>query len=243
MLNSYPRARKSLAQNLQRAIGVTLVPIFVGIVMCYSAYAQDLEDYKGALAMAKREGCTTASIPYPDLRDAAERKQADVTRWCKTEPRSCEGLETKQLRAKIEGIPKDIKSFEEERDRLKSQRDSAPDSEKSSLDSKIKEFDQKIDERKKELDFSNKSLETDKSDADKRIYNGKYCVQARKDMIPPFKDAMSKANSAKSNDANIKPLAEELIAIWERCEKEHETEIKKAEDAISYCEKSKNGDL
>jgi hypothetical protein len=212
-----------------------------GLLFCCAAIAQDAEDYKGALALAKREGCTTESIPYPDVRDTAERKQADVTRWCKNEVRSCEGLETKKLRLTINGIPNDIRDLGQERDRLKSQRDAAPENEKSSIEGKIREVEVKIDQRQKDLDFAKRSLDTDMSDADKRIYNGKYCIQARQDMVPPFRAAMSKAHDV--SDEGIKATANELIGIWENCEREHEKDIQGAKDAVSYCEKAKSGDL
>jgi len=87
------------------------------------------------------------------------------------------------------------------------------------------------------LDFNKSSLETNKSDADKRIYNGRYCVQARKDVNPPFREAMTKAKeTAASADAALKSCLEELVGIWDRCEKEHEKDIRAAEDSIAYFE-------
>jgi hypothetical protein len=223
---------------MNRPTVATMVPVLLLSGMLCPASAQDRDDYRGALAMGKRE-CTTASIPYPDIRDAAERKQADVTRWCKNEPRSCEGLETKQLIATIEGIPRDIKQLGDDLDGLKRQRDAAPDSEKSSIDSKISDRTRRIEERNKELDFSKRSLDTDRSDADKRIYNGKYCVQARKDVNSPFRDAMSRAKAV--TDPALKPFAVELTDIWERCERVHEKDIQQAEAGVAYCERCKSG--
>jgi chromosome segregation ATPase len=222
------------------AAAKTLVILSVTWIPC-SAYAQDFDDYQGALAMGRRE-CTTASIPYEDVRDAAERKQADVERWCKEEntPRSCKGLGTKKLNATLAGIPNAIKSLEDERSSLTRQKDAASESDKSSIDSKIGELDQQIEVKKKELEYTQKSIETNKSDADKRIYNGKYCVQARKDVIPPFREAMAKAREEKRPE--VKPMADELIGIWDRCEKEHDKDIEKAVEAITYCERCKSGD-
>lgn len=206
-------------------------------------HAQDADDYRGALAMAKRDGCTTASIPYPDLRDAAERKQADVTRWCKDAPRSCDGLETKKLIAVIEGIPRDIETLTRNRDALRDKGSSAPDSERPSIDNDIKDLENKIDERKKELAFKKKSLDTDRSDADIHIYNGKYCVQARGDVQPPFRSASSRARDAGNADSAIKVFSDELRDIWDRCEKEHEKDVRAAQDVVEYCQKAKSGDI
>ena len=223
---------------MNRYIAATVAPILLLSGMFCPVSAQDRDDYRGALAMGKRE-CTTASIPYPDIRDAAERKQAEVTRWCKNEPRSCEGLETKQLLATIEGIPRDIKKLADDLDALKRQRDAAPDSEKSSIDNQISDLTRRMDDRSKELDFAKRSLDTDRSDADKRIYNGKYCVQARKDVNSPFRDAMSRAKAV--TDTALKPFAVELADIWARCEQEHEKDIQQAEAGVAYCERCKSG--
>jgi len=220
-----------------------VVKACVGLLLCCFANAQDLEDYKGALAMAKKDGCTTASIPYPNIRDAAERKQADVTRWCKTEYRSCKGLETRSTREKINSIPTGIKNLEQQRDQLKSQLSSASDNDKSPMEEKIRNLQRQIDDLNKELDFTKKGLATDISDADKRVYNAKYCVQARKDINDPFKNAMSQANSVPASETEINAIAKQLVSIWQACEKEHEGAIREAQDLITYCEKAKNGDL
>ena len=115
----------------------TLSILSTAFVLC-TVQAQDADDYRGALAMAKRDGCTTASIPYPDLRATAEQKQADVTKWCKDAPRSCDGLETKKLIATINGIPRDIENLKKDRDSLRDKRSSAPDSEKSEIENKMR---------------------------------------------------------------------------------------------------------
>lgn len=211
--------------------------------ICCTVQAQTADDYRGALAMAKHDGCTTASIPYPDLRDAAERKQADVTRWCKDAPRSCVGLETKSLNAIIDGIPRDIDTLTRDRDSLRDKRSSVPESKRSSIDDKISDLEKKIDERKKELEFNKKSLDTDRSDADNRIYNGNYCVQAREDVQSPFRSVSSRARDAGNTDSAIKVFTDELRGIWERCEQEHEKDVQAAKDAIEYCKKAKSGDI
>lgn len=229
----------AMTTHMQRRILAALSCTFI---WC-TAQAQDADDYRGALAMAKRDGCTTASIPYPDLRDAAERKQADVTRWCKEAPRSCVGIETKRLVQSIEGIPKGIENLTKDRDSLRDKRSSAPDSERSSIDSKIGDLERKIDERKKELDFAKGSLNTDRSDAEKRIYNGKYCVQARGDVQPPFRSASSRARDAGSTVPAVKAFTDELRNIWDQCERDHEKDIKTAKEAVEYCEKAKSGDI
>ena len=223
---------------------IHILSILLSTFIWCTVQAQDADDYRGALAMAKREGCTTASIPYPDLRDAAERKQADVSRWCKDEnaPRSCVGLETKSLIAIIDGIPRGIENLKRDRDSLRNQQSSAPDSEKSSIGDKIKAVEEKIAAKEKELDFNKKSLDTDRSDADKRIYNGDNCVQARKDVQPPFRSASSRARDAGSADPAIKVFTDELRNIWDRCEQEHEKDVRTAQERIEYCKGAKSGD-
>lgn len=221
---------------------ILMLPMLFCALMAGATQAQDADDYRGALAMAKRDGCTTASIPYPDYRDTAERKQADVTRWCKEAPRGCEGLETKALLATVEGIPRDIESLSRDRDSLRSRRSSSTDdSEKSSIDSNISELERKIEERNKALEFAKRSLETDRSDADKRIYNGKYCVQAREDVQDPFRSAGSRAQDAGNRDSTLKPFTDDLRNIWQQCEQDHQKDVRAAKDAIEYCQKAKDG--
>lgn len=216
---------------------IWIVSIIINVCIWSTSYAQDIEDYKGSLAMAKNRGvekCTIESIPYQDLRDAAERKQEEVTRWCKTEYRSCSDIKTKGVFAAINGIPLDIQKLKANLDQLRNQQPTASDSE-------IKFLENQIYEKEKSLDFNKKSLETDLSDIETRIYNGKNCVQARTDVQDLFRRADGRAQAAGRADSALQPITDELRAIWNRCDQSHTPEIQNALDAVTFCQQCKSG--
>jgi chromosome segregation ATPase len=218
---------------------VTSFTILCVLLFVAPARAAVLDDFKTAVAAADADqGC--ASIPYEDYREQCTRKGADVERWCKTEPRKCEGLETKPLIDKISGMSDKIASLKQDRDKLNDQKSSASEEQRHDLEQQISDIEKQIYDMSKELDFTKTSLETDKSDADKRIYNGGNCVTARNDVQAVFKSASSKADG--ESEPEISPLAKRLIDYWDNGAKNHEVELQKAKDAIDYCQKCKSGE-
>ncbi len=204
------------------------------------ASASSLDDFKTAAEAADAgKGCS--SIPYEDYRSDCTSKNADVDRWCKSEPRKCDGLETKALIDKISGMKDKIASLKQNRDDLNDQKSDASDDKRHDIEQQVSDIENKIYDMSKELDFTKTSLETDKSDADIRIYNGGNCVTARKDVQSVFESAASRANG--ESDPDISPLAKRLTDYWENGAREHEGELQKAKDAIDYCKKCKSGDL
>ncbi len=82
-------------------------------------------------------------------------------------------------------------------------------------------------------------LETEVSDSTKRVndrmYVGKTCRDALQSVMEVFRDAKSRATS--EHDADIEPLAKQLISGWEKEEPGHEQAIKDVNNGLDRCEK------
>ena len=78
-------------------------------------------------------------------------------------------MENKKLIETINAMPNGLKNLDEPLIHAKRDRETAKDNEKPSFDDKIRALTQETDAVTKELDFSKRSLETNKSDAEKRL--------------------------------------------------------------------------
>jgi len=204
--------------------------------------AQTLDDWKKALKAANENGCTAESIPYSNLRDEANQKQTLVNNSCKEDNWTCDGLETKSIRQEILGRSNNIEKLKKERDQLVSNKSNAKtDDEKSKIQNNIDKLTKEINDKSRELDFKKKSLETDIKDIEIRIGRGTKCFNARVSVNQVFKNVINKARYESNPD--IKPIATQLIAIWEQCKKDHEKQIARVNAGIEKCEKCKKGDL
>ena len=227
--------------SLTRKISSSFLVLLFAAATARTAPSQTLEEYKqGAKKADAGEGCS--SIPNKDWADRCERKQSDMKGKCENDKWSCQKLlETKQLKSNIDGKDRNISSLKTQRDDWNSRKSSAKEDERRNIESKIKALEDTIYNESKELDFMKKSLDTDRSDADIRIYKGRQCLEARDAVQEVFRDARSAAQSV--SDAEIKPFANRLIEFWEKGARDHEEASRTVKEGIEYCEKCKSGDL
>jgi hypothetical protein len=181
------------------------------------------------------QGCR--SIPYSDLQDSCVRKQNDVNKLCKESgPLSCDDIDPKKTQAKIERLKTDRDMLKAKKDELESRKSSLTD-EKDKRDNE--ETIKKIDEQLYELKRTQGDLEKEVSDSTKmvndRMYVGKNCRDNRQSVMEVFKDAKSRASG--EHDADIEPLAKQLITGWEKREPGHDQAIQQVKNVIEKCDK------
>jgi len=185
--------------------------------------------------MQDNQGCL--SIPYSDLQDQCQRKQATVNRWCKESgPWNCDDADPKRLQRQLEQLKTERDTLKSNRADLERKKSSATDdNEKRDCDNKIKEIDDKL----YELQRTQGNLEKEINDASKtvsdRMYVAKSCRDARPEVMQIFKDAKSRADGER--DADIQPLAQQLIKYWESQEPGHDTAIRAAKEAAEKCDR------
>jgi chromosome segregation ATPase len=181
------------------------------------------------------KGCL--SIPYSDLQDQCQRKQADVVRWCKQSGKwNCEDVDPKALQAQVERIKTERDRLKEERANYGQKKSSASeDRDKQEYENKIKETDNKL----YELDRSRGTLERQVSEASKtvsdRTYVAKSCRDARPEVMEVFRGAKSRADG--EQDPDIRPLAQRLIKYWEIEGSGHNEQIRTVKDAVEKCDR------
>jgi hypothetical protein len=185
--------------------------------------------------MQDNKGCL--SIPYSDLQDSCQRKQSEVNKFCKDSgPWKCEDVDPKTTQRKIETLKTDRDALKTKKEELERKRSSlTDDKDKRENEEKIKEIDDKLYELKR----TQGELEKEVSDSTKmvndRMYVGKTCRDARQSVMEVFKDAKSRANS--EHEADIEPLAKQLIAGWEKQEPGHDKAIDEVKNGIEKCDK------
>ena len=214
-----------IAQSI-RGIGA-LALILTSLTGFVSAedHEEKVKTFQNAMNYSQdNKGCL--SIPYSDLQDQCQRKQAGVVRWCKESGKwNCEDVDPKVLQAQIERI-------KTERDRLKEERASY---EQKKDESKIKEIDNKL----YELDRTRGELERQVAEASKmvsdRTYVAKSCRDARPEVMEVFRSAKSRADS--EQDPDIRPLAQRLIKYWESEESGHNEQIRTVKEAVEKCDR------
>jgi uncharacterized protein YPO0396 len=183
--------------------------------------------------MQDGKGCL--SIPYSDLQDSCQRKQAEVNKMCKDSgPWNCDEVDPKTTQKKIETV-------KTERDELKAKKEALErmtpvnDDAKRQKDEEIK----KIDDRLYELKRTREDLEREVGESTKkvndRMYVGKACRDYRQTVMEVFRDAKSRASD--EHDADIEPIAKKLISGWEKEEDGHNKAIEQVKTGIERCDK------
>jgi chromosome segregation ATPase len=190
---------------------------------------------EGVKYLQEEQGCM--SIPYSDLQDSCQRKQKEVNKMCKDSgPWNCDDVDPKKTQEKIERLKTDRDTLKVKREELEAKKSSlTDDNEKRENEEAIK----KIDDQLYELKKTQGDLEREVSDSTKmvndRMYVGKSCRDTRQSVMEVFRDAKSRANG--EHDADIEPLAKQLIEGWEKREPGHDQAIEQAKSGIEKCDR------
>ncbi len=198
-----------------------------------TARAGTLDDYNNTIG---ETGCR--SIPYPGLQRSC--KNLDVDKYCKNEPRACQG--TRALRQKIEtDLPNDIKKLESGIRTLQEALAKATnDAEKRSISDNIRNMENELNDRHKTLSRMNSDLQADIAVIDKRIQNGERCSRERYEMFQVFKEVISKAES--ETDPAVVKLASPRIVYWKNEQQNHyRVRIEDVQVAIDKCKDCRDG--
>lgn len=215
----------------------SILGVFVLLVSTVSgmppARAGTLDDYNNTIGEA---GCK--SIPYPGLQRSCQN--LDVDKYCKNEPRACQG--TRALRQKIEmDLPNDIKKLESGIRTLQEALAKATnDAEKRSISDNIRNMENELNDRHKTLSRMNSDLQADIAVIDKRIQNGERCSRERYEMFQVFKEVISKAES--ETDPAVVKLANPRIVYWKNEQQNHyRVRIEDVQVAIDKCKDCRDG--
>ena len=185
--------------------------------------------------MQDEKGCL--SIPYPDRQDSCQRKQDEVTKFCKESSSSCGDMDPKRIQKEIEKVKTERDALKAQKEDLERQRSSLTDDQaKREVEDKLKEIERKL----YELDRTRGDLERQVSEATKevndRLYVAKACRDARLAVQEVFRDARSRAYD--ESDAEIRPLARRLAEFWEKGDQKHEQSVANAKAAVENCDKT-----
>jgi len=208
-----------------------------------TARAASLTEFQQA---ANNKGC--ASIPYSDLQQKCVNKQPEVDRFCKQSAYSCDEFDPTGLKRNIEGLKGKNESLNEKRSELSKLRDqlkdklssASSDSDKRDLESKISQAGHEDDSAKDEIYENNKKiddwqrkLESERTQINDRIYNGKNCISARVDMQKIFGEAYSNADH--ETDPGVVVEAKKLLPYWTDEQKRHNEALGNAQTAVEKC--------
>lgn len=211
---------------MKRVSWCVLLP---GLALSGAVAAATLEDFKEAVS---KQGCE--SIPYESIRyDCDDR---DVNEWCKNSSRkiSCDGLDPRSIKTKIDNVNQKIANLKRERDELSSKANRATDEKESqSFEDRARARQNEIYELENKIERWESDLSSEKWAIDDRKYNGERCVAAREVIVKAFSDAKARAKS--ESDPLIKPYAERLISKWEAGEPGHATSIQNYKKSVEKC--------
>ncbi len=204
----------------------TLV-VCAGVALAYTA---TLDEFKEAV---KHTGCE--SIPYSDLRGDCKGKASDRDDWCKNKGKfTCDDLDPRGLKQQIDNIDGKLKELKAQRDTLKDKRsDAKDDEERKKLDEQVAAVEDQIDKLDKKLDEMKHRLDEEKHQIDDRIYIGQHCLDSRNDVQDKFDRARSAADS--ESDEQIKPLARQLIELWNKGSDDHKKITADTKTAVEQC--------
>jgi molecular chaperone GrpE (heat shock protein) len=208
-------------------IAVSTLCVSVTVAFAYTA---TLDDFKEAV---KHTGCE--SIPYSDLRSDCKSKASDRDEWCKSKGKfTCEDLDPRGLQQQIDNISDKVKELKSQRDDLKSKRsDAKDDDERKKLDDQIAAIGEQIDKLEKKIDDMKHKLDEEKHQIEDRIYIGQHCLDARADVQDKFDRARSAADS--ESDEAIKPIARQLIDLWNKGSDDHKKITADTKTAVEQC--------
>jgi chromosome segregation ATPase len=220
----------------------TVISLLLSLVLSLAvpSKADEHEDtvkafQEGVKYLQDEQGCM--SIPYSDLQDSCQRKQKEVNKMCKDSgPWNCDDVDPKKTQEKIERLKTNRDMLKVKREELEAKKSSlTDDNEKRENEEAIK----KIDDQLYELKKTQGDLEREVSDSTKmvndRMYVGKSCRDTRQSVMEVFRDAKSRANG--EHDADIEPLAKQLIEGWEKREPGHDQAIEQAKSGIEKCDR------
>ena len=149
---------------------------------------------------------------------------------------NCEDVDPQRTQKKIEDLKRDRDALKAQKEELERKRSSlTDDNDKRENEQKIKEIDDKLYELRRTQEELEKEVSDSTKKVNDRMYVGKNCRDARQSVMEVFKDAKSRANG--EHDADIEPLAKQLIEGWEKREPGHETAIEEVKKGIEKCDK------
>lgn len=204
-----------------------------------AASADKLSDFKEAKKYADdNKGCL--SIPYRETAETCKRQQEYVHEWCdgKKGPITC-GPEstTPNLMKTLVNNYKDLEGLKEKRRGIEDKRSKATsDSDKSQLGKDLEQVDKDIYELNKTIDQSKSNIEARKKLAEDGIYTIEKCLDYRRAVMNNFASAI---DTARNESDDIKSIAVDLRAHWEKSKRNHEIQITNTMDALGNCKKAR----
>ena len=215
---------------------LVIIATLIGLVGAHDVIADDrLKDFQTAINyMQDDKGCL--SIPYSDLQDGCQRKQAEVNRLCKESgPWNCGDVDPKSTQKKIEALKTEQAALKNAKEDLERQKSSASDDNaKRAIDDKLKDNSSKADALAREHDTLEREVQDGTKAVNDRIYIAKACRDSRSSVHDVFRDAKSRANGESGDE--IGPLAKRLVTWWESREAGHEKAIADAKTAAENCD-------
>jgi DNA repair exonuclease SbcCD ATPase subunit len=219
-------------------VSVSVISIVLSLAVVSKAddHEEKVKAFQNAINYLQDEqGCR--SIPYSDLQDSCQRKQNEVNKLCKESgPWNCEDVDPKRTQEKIERLKTDRDTLKAKKEELESKKSSATDEQqKREIEEQIKKIDDQLYELKRTQGDLEKEVKDSTKMVNDRMYVGKNCRDNRQNVMEVFKDAKSRANG--EHDADIEPLAKQLISGWEKREPGHDQAIREVKNGIEKCDK------
>lgn len=212
--------------------------VLISLSFAHPSRADDrLKDFQNAINyMQDEEGCL--SIPYPDRQASCVQKQKEVNKFCKESgPWSCGDVDPKEIQKDLERVKTDRDTLKAEKENLERQKSSLPDDQdKRESEDRIKETERRLNE----LDREREDLERQVSDRTRMVHDRLYIAKACRDTRSAVQEVFegAKYNATQESDAEIAPLAKQLVKSWEEGERRHRDAIRNAENAIEICDKT-----
>lgn len=208
-----------------------VVVAVAGLLLAAVAVADTLSDFQYA---ARQKGC--ASIPYSDLQSQCVNTQRKVDDWCKSRGKiGCDDLgSVPGLNKSIEGIEARIKSLQGNKKTKERELTSADSAKKKTIEAELEDIDAEIANLTGRIATLRAQAEQATTEISRRIEIVKGCVQYRTDVQDIF-DKVS-AQAAAEKDADVIPVARQLIDYWQDEHDGHETAIRDYTTAQQKCE-------
>jgi hypothetical protein len=212
-----------------------LVLVVTSLLLCRSARADKLDDFKEAVS---KVGCE--SIPYGDLRENCKDQQGYVHDWCDGAkgPVRCEVNVTRDLLSSLDKEQRNLDALRDKRRELDEKRSHASDdAEKSRLNSEIEVVDKDIEASLKRLEGLRAELSKRKDLVEKTIDTLNKCIDYRTAVMNVFAYSLDKVRGER--DPDIRPYADQLAPRYEESKSGHEEQIKNKNNSIDTCKKER----
>jgi DNA repair exonuclease SbcCD ATPase subunit len=223
--------------DMSKAQVVFLFSLFAFV---HTATADDrLKDFQNAINYMQDDqddpkGKACFSIPYPDYQDECLRKQEKVND-CKDRKSNCQEIDPKGIQRDIEDLKRRREELKAKKEDLERQRSSlSDDADKREVEDKIKTVDNEIGDVDRVKERLQKDVEETTKEINKRLDTAKVCLEFRVSVQDVFAKASS--NADREQDADIAPLAKQLVVYWDKGAKRHEEATRNAKRAIDNCE-------